>query len=128
MTNRTLSIQERGLILLIGLAVLASGVLVLMDLPKLARTSPPKAIHVDDVLILLPLFVESGPIDINQATLDDLVALPGIGPALAQRIIDYRSEYGPFESIEELERVNGIGPQTVKGIIDASIVADPSGR
>ena len=126
MMNKTLSIQERGLILLIGLAVLASGVLVFTDLPQPVRASLPGAIRLEDVLVLLPRLVESPPIDINRATLDDLISLPGIGPALAQRIIDYRSEHGPFQSVEELERVSGIGPQTVQGLIDAA-VAEPAG-
>jgi len=126
MMNKTLSIQERGLILLIGLAVLASGVLLFTDLPNPVRTSPLEAIRLDDVSVLLPRFVESAPIDINRATLDDLITLPGIGPALAQRIIDYRIEHGPFRSVEELERVSGIGPQTVSGLSDAA-VAEPAG-
>lgn len=126
MMNKAWSIQERGLILLIGLAVLASGVLVFTDLPQPVRVSSPGAIRLEDVLVLLPRFVESAPIYINRATLDDLITLPGIGPALAQRIIDYRREHGPFRSVEELERVSGIGPQTVQGLIDAA-VAEPAG-
>lgn len=126
MMNKAWSIQERGLILLIGLAVLASGVLVFTDLPQPVRLSSPGAIRLEDVLVLLPRFVESAPIYINRATLDDLITLPGIGPALAQRIIDYRREHGPFRSVEELERVSGIGPQTVQGLIDAA-VAEPAG-
>jgi len=125
MMNKALSIQERGLILLIGLVVLVSGVFILTNLPKPVRTSPVKAIRLDDVSILLPRFVEPVPIDINRATLDDLITLPGIGPALAQRIIDYRIEHGPFRSVEELESVSGIGPQTVNGLIDEA-VAGPS--
>lgn len=121
MMNKTLSIQERGLILLIGLAVLASGILVFTNLPQPVRLSSPGAIRLEDVLVLLPRFVESAPIDINRASLDDLITLSGIGPALAQRIIDYRREHGPFRSVEELERVSGIGPQTVQGLIDAAV-------
>ena len=125
MMNKTLSIQERGLILLIGLAVLASGVLVFTNLPRPIRASLPGEIRLENVLILLPRFVESAPIDINRAALDDLITLPGIGPALAQRIIDYRNEHGPFRSVEELEGVSGIGPQTVQGLIDAA-AAEPT--
>jgi competence protein ComEA len=47
-------------------------------------------------------------ININKATIDELDSLPGIGYIIAQRIIDYRAEYGPFESIEDIVRVSGI--------------------
>ncbi len=50
-------------------------------------------------------------LDLNRATPGDLEALPGIGPALAQRIIDYRQAHGPFKKIDDLEQVSGIGPK-----------------
>jgi competence protein ComEA len=57
------------------------------------------------------------PIDLNRATAEDLDAVPGIGPALAQRIIDYRRAHGPFKTIEELEeKVSGFGPKKLEGI------------
>ena len=124
MMNKALPIQERGLILLIGLAVLTSGFLVFTDLPESVAALSHDAIRLEEVVVLIPRFVESAPIDINRATLDDLISLPGIGPALAQRIIDYRSEHGPFQSVDELERVSGIGPLTIEGFIDA-VVAEP---
>ena len=46
----------------------------------------------------------------NTATVDQLEALPGIGPVLAQRIIDYRTQHGPFRSVDDLTNVSGIGP------------------
>ncbi len=49
-------------------------------------------------------------VNINTATLDQLVALPGIGPALAQRIITYREQHGPFRSVKDIDNVPGIGP------------------
>jgi competence protein ComEA len=49
-------------------------------------------------------------VDLNAATLEQLDALPGVGPVLAQRIIDFRQEHGRFSSVEELQEVPGIGP------------------
>jgi competence protein ComEA len=50
------------------------------------------------------------PVHLNSATLDQLETLDGIGPALAQRIIDYRTMHGGFHSLDELDNVSGFGP------------------
>jgi competence protein ComEA len=50
--------------------------------------------------------------NINTATLSDLETLPGIGPTTAQKIIDYRTQHGPFSSITDIMNVAGIGPAT----------------
>ncbi len=50
-----------------------------------------------------------GAVDLNAATVADLDALPGIGPVLAQRIVDWRTEHGRFASVEQLREVTGIG-------------------
>ncbi|MDE6881054.1 MAG: helix-hairpin-helix domain-containing protein [Oscillospiraceae bacterium] len=60
-----------------------------------------------------------GPVDINTAGLDELDALPGIGPVLAQRILDYREANGPFLSVEELMEVKGIGEKTLEKFRDS---------
>ncbi len=51
-------------------------------------------------------------ININTATLEELMSLPGVGPKTAEAIVRYRSENGPFERAEDLTRVRGIGPRT----------------
>jgi len=52
-------------------------------------------------------------IELNTATAADLEAIPGIGPTLAGRIVQYREEHGPFGSLDELEEVRGIGAKTL---------------
>ena len=56
----------------------------------------------------------SVPVDIDRASAQELEALPGIGPALAQRIINDRAANGPYGSLTELQRVKGIGPALSK--------------
>jgi competence protein ComEA len=51
-------------------------------------------------------------VDLNAATVGELDALPGIGPVLAQRIVDHRTRNGPFRSVDQLDDVPGIGPAT----------------
>ena len=53
-----------------------------------------------------------GLLNINTATAEELDALPGIGPGYAQRIVDYRESQGPFEAIEAIQNVPGIGAST----------------
>jgi competence protein ComEA len=55
----------------------------------------------------------SGPVDLNTATQEALDALPGIGPVLAQRILDWRTAHGRFSSVDELGEVSGIGEATL---------------
>lgn len=58
------------------------------------------------------------PVNLNTATLEQLDALPGIGPVRAQAILDYRAEHGPFTRIEQIINVPGIGPVTFEGLKD----------
>jgi competence ComEA-like helix-hairpin-helix protein len=55
-------------------------------------------------------------LNLNTATAEELATLERIGPALAERIIRYREEHGPFKTVEQLQRVKGIGPKTFSRI------------
>ena len=58
------------------------------------------------------------PIDINLATKEQFMTLPGIGDVLAQRILDYRQENGPFSRPEDLMKVRGIGKKRMEEILE----------
>lgn len=62
------------------------------------------------------------PVDLNTATLEDLVALPGIGEVLAQRILEYRKQHGKFSRIEELEKVKGLGASKLQALKEHVVV------
>ena len=57
-----------------------------------------------------------GLIDLNTATVNELEILPEIGPSLAGAIVTYRNENGPFDSVDELDNVPGIGPKTLETV------------
>lgn len=80
----------------------------------LAEQAPTQA---DTEVPQLPQITEER-ININTASAKLLDTLPGIGPVLAQRIIDYRTQHGPFAKTSELSKVEGIGSETLLKILD----------
>lgn len=61
-------------------------------------------------------------VDINTAGAEDLQRLPGIGEKRAQAILDYREEHGPFQTVDELDNVDGIGEGILSGLRDYATV------
>lgn len=73
----------------------------------LSRPAPPPAIDVS---------TEQTIVNINTAAKEELMTLPGVGEALAGRILAYRAEYGPFSEPGQLMEVSGIGAATFEGL------------
>ena len=67
-----------------------------------------------DVIVIASDSGLAGAIDINAASAVELTDLPGIGPVLSQRIIEYREAHGPFASVDELINVSGIGERVLE--------------
>ena len=68
--------------------------------------NPEMILKQNDLIVLYPITDKRT--SINQANLEELQELPGIGPSIAQKIIDYRNEYGFFQKLDDIMRIKGI--------------------
>lgn len=66
-------------------------------------------------------------VDLNAAGVEELEEIPGVGPTLARRIVDFRDEFGPFESVDDLLNVRGIGVRSLERI-RPYVFVKPSGE
>ncbi len=96
-----------------------------LQIPGTGELPTPAFIIGDGGLFLTPTPFEGALININTADIALLDTLNGIGPSLAQRIIDYREANGPFQIVDDLLKVSGIGPTTLDKIRPLITVGDP---
>ena len=81
-------------------------------------------------MLVLVLLVGSLPafavqkVNINTATVEQLVEVKGIGEVLAQKIVEYRQAHGGFKSLDELDNVKGVGGKTLEKLLPFLILAD----
>ena len=90
------------------LAILALGLSTCLALPVYAAKSQARSSQAEPAAV----------ININKASAEELISLKGIGPVLADRVIAYRNEHGPFQKPEDLKNVRGIGDPTYERIKD----------
>ena len=95
----------------------SSSEVVTVSIPESMLTVPPETTEPEPEESAAE-FIIHFPIDINKAGLEEFSALPGIGPVLGQRILDYRDEIRKFTLVEELLNVKGIGQKRFEQILD----------
>ena len=102
--------EERGTLTVLGVAILMGLGLLLYQQhrPRLAIVASSAPIHAAQWNQALDA---ARRVDVNTAGVAELERLPEVGPALARRIVDYRTQHGPFQRPEELSNVRGIGPK-----------------
>jgi len=61
---------------------------------------------------------ESAPVDVNSASVEELMSVPGIGQVVAQRIVEFREKNGPYKSVDDLLKVQGIGEKSLAKLRD----------
>lgn len=96
--------------ILLGLtALFLTFLLALFFRDRAAAEAAPVTVEAETAVPQETFMPDVSPLDINSAPVEELAELPGIGEVLAERIVEYRAEHGPFKAVEELTEVSGIG-------------------
>lgn len=109
-------------LILLGLTAVFLGGLLTVSYRD--RTTATVTVTVTAEHALPPEEVEVTLVDLNTAEAEELATLPGIGEGLAKRIVDYRTEHGPFEGPEGLMEVSGIGEKKLEELRDYITVSN----
>ena len=134
--------ERRGALVLVGLLLLGAA----HDLWKAAHSHPPASAGLQDAVPGDTLLAGAGaaepqpaldaggarpassrPLDLNRADARSLDLLPGVGPVLAERIVQQRRRFGPYRDLDELRAVRGIGPRLLERLRPLLTVG-PAGR
>ncbi len=101
--------QERQILLFVG-AVVLSGIII-----SFLRKIYPRSRIISPQIQPSITDKKANP---NKASLEELIRLPEIGPVLAQNILEYRNASGPFNSLDDLGKVKGLGPKKLERLKD----------
>jgi comEA protein len=118
--------EERAVVLFLALSLLA-GSAVLQARRVFPEHIPDFSGEVGAGESDAGLEAPAGPVDINAATAEELIGLPGIGPVRAAAIVELRAARGSFASLDELLDVRGIGPVTLERIRGRATVGNTAG-
>lgn len=114
-------------LLVLGARWHALGQRVPLTMPAAAVSGDTSARQKPDHTADPPPAKATEPVDINTASARELELLPGIGPVLARRIIDFRQAHGPFKSLRGLLKVSGIGEKKLAALKDRVVCPAPGG-
>jgi competence protein ComEA len=113
-----------GYSLLIKLAMLVAAIAVVLwigwPVPKeeLSQAQPEQSIAVQvpamSPIPAMPTAKAASKVNLNRASADELQSLPGVGPVLAQRMVDWRKAHGRYRTIDDLQEVKGIGKKRLE--------------